>query len=489
MPTPNTTIRKSKSNGKGKAKGGTVRPHSMQAEEALLGAMLTTPDAIAVAVSIIKEPEYFFKPSNRQIYKAISTIYARGGNVDFLTIHEYLEANKNSDDTVIEIERAHLYKMRSESPAPSHAEDYAKIVRDHYVRRNLQTAAEEVLDMINENQELEVDELVDLAEQKIYQATQERLSSSTSRFGDLYEEYLKHLEELFARGESITGLATGFIDLDILLSGLQRQSLVIVGARPATGKTSFALQIAGHIARAKPILFFSMEMSSSELTRRVVAQQSKVRHDKLQVGKLNDQEWYAIAERMKEFVEAQLYIDDNPALTVLEVRAKARRLKAELGELGAVFVDYMQLMSSQSKKYENRQVEVSEISRGLKILARELDCPVVVLSQLSRGVESRADKNPMLADLRESGSIEQDADVVMFLYRDEMYNRDTTDVNIINVSVAKHRSGPVGRLELRWNPEYTSFGNLVKGPSATSSNMSNSMSYSASARFEDEEQI
>lgn len=468
MATFNSTVKNSK-NSKS-AKGLKYnRPHSLQSEEALLGAMLTTPDAAAAGIEIIKSSDYFFKPSHQIIFNAMRKLYERGSNLDWLTVFQYIEGIQDADDdrAIPKIDKAELLQMRSESPAPSHAEDYAKIVRDHHIRRSLQSAAEEVLDLIQESHELDVDDLVDEAEKVIYSATQERLTKSTNRFDALYIEYEKHLGELSKRDESITGFATGFTDLDLMLSGMQRQNLLIIGARPANGKTSFALQIACNVAKVKPVLFFSMEMSSLEITRRIVAQQSRVQNDKLQTGKLSVQEWQTIGSRMAEFSESQLYIDDNPALSVLEVRAKARRLKSEMGDLGAVVVDYMQLMTSLGRA-ENRQVEVSDISRSLKILARELDCPVVVLSQLSRGVENRADKKPVLADLRESGSIEQDADVVMFLHREEAYNRETSNQNIVDVSVAKHRSGPTGYIKLHWAPSYTSFGNLAKNAPPTS---------------------
>lgn len=433
-----------------------VRPHSIEAERALLGAMLITSEAAAVGIEIIKSSDYFFHPPHREIFEVMLLIYERGGAIDYLLVSEHLESSGSK------VDKAELFKMRGDAPAPSHAKDYAKLVREDFIRRNLQGAAEGILDLVTEGREMEIDDLINEAEGLIYKATQERLTTSTNHFGILYQDYVRHLEELYDRGGSITGLATGFHDLDVLLSGLQRQNLIIVGARPAQGKTSLALGIASHIAKVKPVLFFSMEMSSLEITRRIVAQQTAIRTDKLQTGKLTEQEWQSLAGRMAKFSESQFWIDDNPALKVSEVRSKALRLKAELGDIGAIFVDYMQLMTSPTKS-ENRQVEVSEISRGLKILAREIDCPVVVLSQLSRGVESRADKSPLLADLRESGSIEQDADVVVFLYRDDVYTPDSDQQNIVEVTVAKHRSGPTGRMKLRWFGEYTTFQSLASG--------------------------
>ena len=436
-----------------------VRPHSDSAEKALLGAMLTTPEAVSIGIEVIKVPEYFFSPTHQKIFKTILLIYGQGKNIDYLTVSEYLEAQVEEEgEETPKIDKSDLFNMRSDSPAPSHAIDYANIVKDHYIRRNLISAAESVIDLVYEEREKSVGEVIDEAEGLIYQATQERLTSSTHKIGELYEEYMRYLENLYDEGGSITGLATGFNDLDSMLSGLQRQNLVIVGARPAQGKTSLALGMACHIAKVKPVLFFSMEMSGTEITRRIVAQETGVGNQTLMTGNLSGQEWKTVASRMEEFKKAQLYIDDNPALTVLEVRAKARRLKAEIGDLGAIFVDYIQLMTL-SGKSESRQVEVSSISRDLKILARELDCPVVGLSQLSRGVESRVSKRPLLADLRESGSIEQDADIVMFLYREAEYDPNSKQQNFVDLIIAKHRSGPTGNIRLMWFPDHTRFGN------------------------------
>ncbi len=438
----------------------TNRPHSIEAEEALLGAMLTTPDAVAIGFEEIKDPECFFKPTHQIIFKAMRELFRRGTNIDILTLGDYLEKTQEDEDEDTgfkpKISKGDLQQMRQSSPAPTHVGDYAKIIKDHYMRRKLQTAAELVIDLVAEDHEREINDVIAEAEGLIYSSTQERLAKSIMSLGKLYDEFLRELEELFARGNQITGVPTGFIDLDEILSGLQRQNLIVVGARPSQGKTSFALQIASNIARAKPVLFFSMEMSSVEITRRVVAQQTRVGTKKLQNGQLTAQEWQTLVARMENFVEAELHIDDNPALTVTEMRAKALRTRSEVGELGAVFVDYIQLMSSPKRAFENRQAEVSEISRGLKILARELDCPVIALSQLSRNVENRGDKQPVLADLRESGSIEQDADVVLFLYRD-IYDKNAEQDNITDVSISKHRSGPIGNIQLHWDGNSTRF--------------------------------
>ena len=280
----------------------------------------------------------------------------------------------------------------------------------------------------------------------------------------LLDAALSRLEMLYDKSESITGVPTGFTDLDLCLAGLQPSTLNVVGARPAMGKTAFALNIAAHVAMQahRPVLFFSLEMSHLEITNRLLTAEAQVAGEKIRVGRLDDRDWGKISHAIGRLAEAPFYIDDNAQLTILEIRAKARRLKARLGDLGLVVVDYLQLMSGRTNA-ENRQVEVSEISRGLKILARELECPVLALSQLSRALESRADKEPVLADLRESGSIEQDSDVVMFLYRDDVYNREAPGGEA-QVIVAKHRSGPTARIRLAFRGHLTRFDNMTTQP-------------------------
>jgi replicative DNA helicase len=280
----------------------------------------------------------------------------------------------------------------------------------------------------------------------------------------LLEQSLDHIEALYERGEAITGIPTGYTDLDEMLAGLQPSNLVIVGARPSMGKTALSLGMATHAAMhaRKPVLVFSLEMSHLELTQRMLCAEARVDANRLRTGHLQEPDWPKISHAVGRLGEASIFIDDNPHLTVMEIRAKARRLKSRLGELGLVVVDYLQLMTGRPDA-ENRQVEVSEISRGLKILARELECPVVGLSQLSRQLETRADKRPMLADLRESGSLEQDADVVLFIYRDEVYNPESADRGVAEIIIAKHRNGPTGVVQLAFVDRYTLFANMAKG--------------------------
>ena len=292
---------------------------------------------------------------------------------------------------------------------------------------------------------------------------EDRVTDTTRPLEDLFDEVMEYIQNAYERGDTVTGVPTGFNDLDEILSGLQPSALYIVGARPAMGKTAFGLNVATHVARAsdKPVMVFSLEMGHQELTQRVLSSEARVDSSKLRTGKLQDTEWSRIGKAIGR-LEVPLYLDDNPRVTVMEIRAKARRLKAKAGGLSLIVIDYLQLMTS-GGYVENRQLEVSEISRNLKILARELEVPILALSQLSRRLEERSDKRPMLADLRESGSLEQDADVVMFLYRDEVYNPDSPDKGSAEVIVAKHRSGPIGTKRLVFLGQYTRFDNAARG--------------------------
>jgi replicative DNA helicase len=298
----------------------------------------------------------------------------------------------------------------------------------------------------------------------VFQVAERRVIDSTKPIRELLDANLDRLEELYERGEAITGLPTGYMDFDELLAGLQPGTLNVIGARPAMGKTAFALGIASNAAlqSQRPVLFFSLEMGHLELTQRMLCADAKVDSTRLRTGNLSEDDWPKITRSVGRLAEAPIWIDDNPNLTVMEIRAKARRLKSRLGDLGLIVVDYMQLMSGRGSA-ESRQVEVSEMSRGLKILARELETPIIALSQLSRGLEGRTDKRPMLSDLRESGSIEQDADVVAFLYRDEVYNAESPDIGTAEIIIAKHRNGPTGTVRLAWLSNYTRFANMARG--------------------------
>jgi replicative DNA helicase len=311
----------------------------------------------------------------------------------------------------------------------------------------------------------DVEKTIDEAESMVFAVAERRLADATAPIGELLDMTLDRLEELYARGESITGIPTGYYELDELLAGLQPSALVVVGARPSMGKTAFALGIAQNagLKTQRPVLLFSLEMSQLEVTQRILCAEAKVDATRVRNGKLSEADWSKVHHAVGRLANAQIFIDDNPNITVMDIRAKARRLKSKIGDLGVVIVDYIQLMSGRMSA-ENRQVEVAEISRNLKILARELECPVVALAQLNRQLETRADKRPMLADLRESGSIEQDADVVLFLYRDEVYNPEALEnKGTAEILVAKHRSGPTGKVRLAWLEQYARFENMARG--------------------------
>jgi replicative DNA helicase len=308
-----------------------------------------------------------------------------------------------------------------------------------------------------------VQKALDEAESRVYSIADDRVVDSTRALHELIPGTFDALQAASERNQSITGTPTGYQDLDELLSGLQPSTLNIVGARPAMGKTALGLGIATHVAKTTrlPVLVFSLEMGHTELTHRILSSEAEVESQKFRTGQLTEADWTKLGRALNRLEDVPLYLDDNPRVTVMEIRAKARRIKSRSNGLGLILIDYLQLMSGGTSS-ENRQLEVSEISRGLKILARELQVPIIALSQLSRSLETRADKRPMLADLRESGSLEQDADVVMFLYRDEVYNRDSPDKAAAELIIAKHRSGPTGMARLVFRGQYTKFGNAAR---------------------------
>jgi replicative DNA helicase len=399
----------------------------------------------------------FYKPAHRPIFDAVVSLFGRGEAVDSVTVAEELRRL----GTLEQIGgKPYLFHLVNSVPAASNASYYARIVEETALLRRMIEATQEAAAMAFESAE-DVDHIVDQVEQLIFNVAQKRLGDRFAHIRDLLHEHLEQVEALQLRGASVTGVPSGFIDLDNLTSGLQPSNLIIVAARPSFGKTSFALNIAQQAATEHniPVAIFSLEMSKMELVQRLVCAEALVDVHKLRTGNLSDQDWSRLATAVGRLADAPVYIDDTEAVTVLEIRAKARRLKQKSG-LGLVIVDYLQLMSG-PRRSENRQQEISEISRSLKILARELEVPVIAVSQLSRAVEARQDKRPMLADLRESGAIEQDADIVLFIYRDEVYNPESPDRGTAEVLLSKHRNGPVGRLKLTFLENYTKFANYT----------------------------
>jgi replicative DNA helicase len=440
---------------------GRIPPHNLEAEESLLGAMMLSREALTAAVEAHIEGEDFYKPAHGQIFDAAFLLHSRGEPVDPVTVAEELRRSGHLDAIG---GRAALLRIQAATPASANAGHYAGIVSQLSMLRSLIATAGTIQQLAYEGDD-DVDETLDRAESMIFEVAEKRVSDSLVSLYPVLEQTLVQLESLYERDSMITGVATGFHDLDDLLLGLQPSTLNVLAARPGQGKTSLALGAALHCALVarRPVLFFSMEMGTLELTKRLLAAEAKVDARKLQTGQITEAEWTRLSHGVGRLAEAPLFIDDNPHCTVMEMRAKARRTKARHGDLGLIVVDYLQLMTpSTSKRVENRQVEVAEISRGLKILARELECPVVALSQLNRQLEYRADKRPMLADLRESGSLEQDSDVVIFLYRDEIYNPESDQRGTAEVIVAKHRNGPTGMTRLAFLDHLTKFANMAR---------------------------
>jgi replicative DNA helicase len=438
--------------------GGRVPPNNLEAEESLLGAMLLSRDAIVSAVEIQLSGPDFYKPAHGHIFDAVTSIYAQGEPADPVTVADELSRAGLLDG--VGGSQA-LVALQLNTPAIGNAARYARIVEEHALLRRLIGVAGEIAEMGYSVPE-DVSAAIDQAEALMFDVAQRRVTDSLAPLRELLERHLDHIEALYERGEDITGVPTGYIDLDEQLAGLQPSNLIIVGGRPGTGKTSFALGVVANAAMKShtPVLMFSLEMSHLELTQRMLCSEARVDASRMRNGRLLEADWSKVAHATGRLAEAPVFIDDNAHLTIMEIRAKARRLKSRSG-LGLIVIDYLQLMTGRHNA-ENRQVEVSEISRGLKILARELEVPVIALSQLSRNLETRADKRPVLADLRESGSLEQDADVVIFLYRDEVYNRDSPDRGSAEVIVAKHRNGPTGHSQLAFIDRFARFENQAK---------------------------
>ncbi len=435
---------------------GRISPHNLDAEESLIGAMLLSRDAIASALERCGASD-FYKPSHAQIFSSITSIFNRGEPVDAVTVADELRRAGVIDDIG---GAAVLVGLQSNTPAISNASRYAGIVEEHALLRRLIGVANEIAELGYSLPE-DVTAAVDKAESMVFEVAQRRTVDSVAQISDLLGATLDRLEQLVDRGEEITGVPTGFTDLDRLTAGLQPSNLVVIGARPSMGKTALALTAATYAAmNGLPVLFFSLEMSHLELAQRVLSSEARVDATRMRNGRLLDSDYTKITNAISRLGSAPLHIDDNPNVTVMDIRARARRMKSREG-LGLVVIDYLQLMSGRGSA-ESRQVEISEISRGLKILARELDIPVIALSQLSRSLESRADKRPMLADLRESGAIEQDADVVMFIYRDEKYEPETEKRGSAEIIIAKHRSGPTGTVELAFVENYARFANMAR---------------------------
>ena len=423
-----------------------IPPQNLDAEKSLLGAILISEESLPDVTEIVK-PKDFYDERHRHIFEAMWNLYERHCPVDLLTVKDELKKKKLTEKAG---GSAYLSELASYVPTAAHAKAYADIVNKAAVRRRLISAAAS----ITENAYDEGSETIELlgeAERSLYEVSEQNVHNDLISISDLLSETFDRLEELHQNKGSIAGYKTGYPDLDRMTAACHQSDLVILPARPAMGKTALALNFASNVANInnKPVLIFSLEMGRQQLINRMLSDASGVESFKLETGNFSGEDFSQISEAMAELSEAPIYIDDTPGLTVLEMRTKARRAAHEHGGLGLIIVDYLQLMSGSRKRaMDNRVQEISEISRGLKLIARELDVPVIALSQLSRTVETRSPQIPMLSDLRESGSIEQDADIVMFLYREDYYNPDTDRQNITDLILAKHRRGATGTVEL-----------------------------------------
>lgn len=432
-------------------------PQNLEAETALLGCLMLDKDAIfKVADQIISDD--FYDHRHRLIYDAMIQLYGRSVSIDVLTVANQLEESKLIDRVG---GSSYLASLVNSVPSAAHATYYASIARKKGTLRRLIKSASEITNLAFA-EEGEIEDILDNAEQKLFDISQKHLKQNFVPISSVLHETFERIEVLHRERGKLRGLPTGFIDLDQKLGGLQKSDLVVLAARPSMGKTSLALDILRYVSvqTKTPTAIFSLEMSKDQLVDRLLAAQSDVEFSKIRTGHLTEDDFEKLGDAMGKLSEAPLYIDDTAGGNIMEIRTKARRLAAE-HKLGLVVVDYLQLMAGRST--ENRVQEVSEISRSLKILARELNVPVLALSQLSRGVENRPDKVPQLADLRESGSIEQDADVVMFIYREDMYKgTESSKPNIAEIHIKKHRNGPTGQVDLYFDGSRTSFRNLQK---------------------------
>lgn len=431
-----------------------IPPHNLDAEASLLGAMLLDETPIGLAIENQLDPSDFYKPAHGHVYAAIRSLSAAAEAVDAVTVSEELRRTKHLDELG---GLNFLVELQNATPSISSASRYIRIVRDTSILRRLIKGASDIADL-GYSAPADIRTAIDQAEQIVFDIGDEQMTDSLQKLHDLTGTVATILEERFDAGTDITGIRTGYKKLDRLLSGMQPGTLNIVGARPAMGKSAFALGMAVSAARTehRPVLFFSLEMSATELTQRILSAEAQVDSERMRSGQLQDADWTKITNAINR-LEIPLFIDDTPQITVMQIRQKLRRVAVSDGAPAMVVIDYLQLMGGGNS--ETRQLEIAEISRGLKLLAREFSIPVVALSQLSRGIEQRQDRRPVLSDLRESGALEQDADVVMFLYREDAANAEVkmNDRGFADVIVSKHRSGPTGDIRLLFNKAYTQF--------------------------------
>ena len=435
-----------------------VLPHSIEAEQSVIGSMLMDKDAIIAASEILSEAD-FYQRSYGIMFDAMTELFNEGKPVDLVTLQDRLK-EKDVPPEVSSLE--FVREILGTVPTSANAKSYANIVREKAVLRRLIKVTEEIANSCYAGRD-PLDQILADTEKAVFDLLQNRDSAEFVPIRQVALNVLERIEAASKNPGTVTGIPTGFIDLDYKTSGMQPSDLVLIAARPSMGKTAFVLNLVDHVSVRKglPCMVFSLEMSKEQLVNRMLAMESNVDSQKLRTGSLTDSDWDAVVEGIGIIGNSKLLIDDTPCISITELRSKCRKMKLEYG-LSMVIIDYLQLMTGSGRTGENRQQEISEISRSLKALARELNAPVIALSQLSRACESRQDHRPMLSDLRESGAIEQDADIVMFLYRDDYYNKDTETPNIAEVIIAKQRNGPIGTVNLLWQPEFTKFVNLAR---------------------------
>ena len=435
---------------------GKIPPQNLDAEMSLLGAVLIDEETLADISEHVKAPDFYDK-RHGLIYDAMMRLYEKRKPVDLLTLTEELK-KKNDIETIGG--SAYLTELTNYVPTAAHAEAYAELVQQKAIRRRLIKASGQISEM-GFDEETSTQELLERAEAELFSVSDQSLKQDLVSIESILTDSFDRMEELHRNKGQLRGIRTGYRDLDNMTAGLQRSDLIILAARPAMGKTTLVTNLAYNVATIakQPVLFFSLEMSKEQLVDRMLADASGVDAWNIRTGNLSDDDFSKLSDAMGEMAEAPIFIDDTPGVSVLEMRTKARRAAHEQ-PLGLIIIDYLQLMQGSGRDGGNRVQEVSEISRGLKLLARELNVPVIALSQLSRSVESRNPQIPQLADLRESGSIEQDADIVMFIYREEYYNPDTDRKQITDLIISKHRNGPTGKIELFFHPERLRFMSL-----------------------------
>ena len=435
-----------------------ILPHSIDAEKAVIGSMIMDADAVVAASEMITGDD-FYQRQYGILFDAMVELYNEGKPVDVLTLQERLKM-KDVPEEFSSIE--FISELVSSVPTSANVRYYAQTVSDDATLRRLIRVNEEIANTCYQHRE-SLDEIMNTTEKRIFDVLQKKSTDEYVPIKDVVLSVIDKIEAAARHKGTVTGLATGFYDLDYKTSGLQPSDLILIAARPSMGKTAFVLNLAQYmcVRNHVPTAIFSLEMSKDQLVNRILSMESKVDSQSMRTGTLQPADWEKLIESAGVISTAPLIIDDTPGISITELRSKCRKYKLE-NDLGLVIIDYLQLMTGGSRKQESRQQEISEISRSLKALAREINAPVIALSQLSRACETRPDHRPMLSDLRESGAIEQDADVVMFLYRDDYYNKDTDKKNISEVIIAKQRNGPIGTVELVWLPNYTKFANKEK---------------------------